>query len=331
MSKGIQKSSFGHLLDGTEIDIYTLTNANGLSCKIMTYGGIITEIRTPDRNGKFANIVLGYDRLEDYLEGKDYRGAIIGRVANRIRNAEFKLGGKTYKLAANDGPNHLHGGIRGFDKRVWVADPDLAGEDVTLNLEYTSPDKEEGYPGTLKVRITYFLTDLNELTTIYFASTDQPTPVNLTNHPYWNLAGHGDILQHELTISADEHTPMDSQFIPTGEFEWVEGTDFDFRTPTRIGRRMTSGYNANYLIKGKEGVAFAARARDPDSGRVLKLFSSQLGLQFYTGAYLKQPFTGFCLEAQSYPNSVNQGNFPPCILSPGEFYNHSTTCAFSTQ
>jgi aldose 1-epimerase len=331
VSKGIQKSSFGQLPDGTEIDLYTLTNANGLSCKIITYGGTITEINTPDREGKFANIVLGYDRLEDYLEGKDYRGAIIGRVANRIANASFTLDGKTYPLAANDGPNHLHGGIRGFDKRVWKAKSLVSPEGVSLALNYTSPDNEEGYPGTLQVHVVYTLGDTNALSFHCYVKTDQPTPVNLTSHTYWNLAGFGDILRHELTVAADDYTPMDSQHIPTGKIEWVAGTPFDFRSPTAIGSRRSLGYNTNYAFKRDEGaMVHAARVREPQSGRVMDLVTDQFGLQFYSGEFLSRPYTGFCLETQNFPDAVHRNNFPSAILAPGEDYFHSAIYYFST-
>ena len=332
MSKGIQKSSFGQLPDGTEIDLYTLTNANGLSCKIITYGGTITELQVPDREGKFANIVLGYDRLEDYLEGRDYRGAIIGRVANRIANASFTLNGKTYPLAANDGPNHLHGGFRGFNKRVWNAKPWADSKGVSLGLDYTSPDNEEGYPGILWIGVIYMLTDANELYLTYSARTDKSTPVNLTSHPYWNLVGNGDILGHELTITADDYTPLNSQHIPTGKIESVEGTPFDFRSPLAIGSRFgQSGYNANYVLKSPNGgLVVAARAKEPESGRVLELFTNQPGLQFYSGAFLSQPFTGFCLETQNFPDAVHHENFPSVILPAGKVYRRWTTCRFST-
>jgi aldose 1-epimerase len=340
VSKGIQKSSFGQLPDGTEIDLYTLTNANGLSCKITTYGGTVTEIQTPDREGRFANIVLGYDRLEDYLKGKDYRGAIIGRVANRIANASFTLNGKTYPLAANDGPNHLHGGLRGFDKRVWRARTSSNPDHVGLFLQYTSPDNEEGYPGSLNASVIYILSDKNILYVTYGAKPDQPTPVNLTNHSYWNLAGHGDILRHELTVFADDYTPMNNQYIPTGDIESVAGTPFDFRSPTPIGRRFDRladkppGYNVNYAFNQHgRAMPVVARVREPESGRVLNLQTNQAGLQFYSGTFLSQPYTGFCLETQKFPDAVHHNNFPSVILDPnepGETYFHVTMCQFST-
>ena len=334
MRKGIQKSRFGKLADGTEIEIYTLTNANGLSCKITNYGAILTEVHTPDSAGKFANIILGFGDLKGYLEDKSYLGATIGRVTNRIAKARFTLNGKTYNLAANDGPNHLHGGIRGFNQQVWRAEPNP--DRVELRLGYTSPDMEEGYPGKVRVEVSYELTDANELRLTYKATTDQPTLVNMTNHAYWNLAGHGDILRHELTVAADEHTPLDSQNLPSGKIASVQGTPFDFRTPTAIGSRFNqfdktpAGYDANYVLKREKGaMVFVARARDPESGRVLELWTDQPGMQLYTAHYLPRPCTGFCLETQNYPDAINQPNFPTPILKPGETYLHRTTHRFS--
>jgi aldose 1-epimerase len=252
VAASVEKSIFGRMPDGTEIEQYTLTNANGLSCKIITYGGTMTELRAPDRNGQFANIVLGYAKLEEYLAGEDYRGAIIGRVANRIAGASFTLDGKTCKLPANDGTNHLHGGLRGFDKRIWKAHW-IAGTGAAVALNYTSTDGEEGYPGKVQVRCMYAWAD--DVLNIHFtAQTDEPTPVNLTTHPYWNLAGGGDILGHEMTIMAEQYTPMNSAHIPIGKIESVKGTCFDFRTPRAIGSRLSQlkeqppGYNANYVL-----------------------------------------------------------------------------------
>lgn len=336
MSKGIEKSGFGRLPSGTEIDLYTLTNANGLSCKIITYGGTITELRAPDRHGNFGNIVLGYDRLEGVLADTAYKGAIVGRVANRIAGASFKLNGKTYKLAANNGPNHLHGGLRGFDKQVWTAEPETVEKNVGLILRHTSPDGDEGYPGNLTVMALFVLTDANELCLSYLAETDKPTPVNLTSHPYWNLAGQGDILGHELVVAADDYTPMDRNQIPTGEIKTLEGTPYDFAKPALIGSRFSDlpgepkGYDTNYILnKTEEAVAFAARAIDAGSGRVLELWTDQPGMQFYTGTYLDKPWTGFCLEPQIYPDAIHHSNFPDCVLNPGQTYNHHTICRFS--
>jgi len=332
MRKGIQKSSFGRLQDGSEIDLYTLTNENGLRCQIATYGGIITRLETPDRAGRLANIVLGYDRLEEYETGKAYLGAIIGRVASRIGGARFTLDGKTFALAANDGRNHLHGGVRGFDRRVWQAAPD----GNSLRLQYTSADGEEGYPGTLHVAVTYALNDANELSLDYEAVTDQPTPVNLTSHPYWNLAGEkeaGDILGHELTVAADSYTPGDAEYILTGEIKPVEGTPLDFRSPAVTGSR-SSQHNTNYVLRQTAGRSvFAAKVREPQSGRALEIWTDQPCLQFYSGFFLSgkhAPSSGLCLETQNFPDAVNHGNFPSTILRPGETYRHRTVCRFST-
>jgi aldose 1-epimerase len=284
-----------------------------------------------------ANILLGYDSLQGYLDGKFYMGAIIGRVANRIANASFLLNGKTYTLAANDGPHHLHGGIRGFDKCVWRADSPSDGDRAELRLRYTSPDNEEGYPGTLRIEAAYALTDANELRVTFQAATDEPTPVNLTTHPYWNLSGKGDILRHELTLAADHYAPVDSQFIPIGNIQAVTGTPFDFRLPTPMGARFSQltcnprGYAETYALKNDGGaLTFAARVRDPQSGRVLELWTQQPGLVFYTGSFLNPPWTAFCLEAQNFPDALHHDNFPSCILMPGQMYRHETVCRFST-
>lgn len=337
MSKGIQKSSFGRLPDGTEIDLYTLTNANGLTCKIMNYGATIVEIQTPDRNGKFANIILGYDTLEEYVNGKDYRGAVIGRVANRIRGASFELAGKTYKLAANDGPNHLHGGVRGFDKRVWRVVEHPPFEGLALALHYTSSDNEEGYPGDLQVKVMIGLNDENMLLFDYHASTSKPTPVNLTHHPYWNLTGEGNILDHDLMIAADRYTPLDGQHLPKGVIEAVNGTPFDFKSPARIGSRLhllpcdPPGYNTNYVFSEKlHHPHLAALAAESKTGRMLELRTDQPGLQFYSGTYLPVPFSGFCLETQGFPDAVHHNNFPSIILKAGDVYRHRTMCRFAT-
>lgn len=337
LGKGIQKSSFGRLADGTEIELYTLTNSGGMSCKIITYGGIVTEVLARDREGKLGNIVLGHERLEDYVADTAYLGAIIGRVANRIANASFELNGKTYTLTANEGENHLHGGVSGFNRRVWRATPLPHVEDASIALEYCSPDGEEGYPGTLNVKVTFALTDQNELCLTYKATTDQPTPVNLTSHPYWNLAGGGDILGHELTVLSDFHTAFDRYNIPTGKMEKVDGTPLDFRKPAKIGNRLCKlegnppGYNVNYVLKPtKNGLALAAHAQDRASGRTLEIWTDQPGLQFYSGTYLSKPYAGFCLEPQKHPDSVNKRYFPSCIAEPGNGYWHCTVCRFGT-
>lgn len=335
--------------DGKQVDLYTLTNKSGVVCKIMTYGGIITEIDVPDREGKTVDIVLGYDALSRYLEKSPYFGAIVGRVANRIAKGQFTLDGYTYTLATNNGPNHLHGGIRGFDKVVWQAEPITRENGVSLRLTYTSPDGEESYPGTLKAVVTYTLNEKNELRIDYEATTDKPTPVNLTNHSYWNLAGEGDILDHVVTIAADRYTPVDNGLIPTGEIKPVKGTPMDFTSPTGIGSRFDQltnkppGYDHNFVLNsgGKE-FAFAARVRDPKSGRVLEVWTDQPGVQFYSGNFLDGSLKGkggksyvrhaaFCLETQQFPDFVNHPNFPQNILKPGQTYHQSTVFRFSTQ
>jgi aldose 1-epimerase len=329
MGKGMQKSSFGASRDGREIHLYTMTNAHGLRCSVATYGATLTELRAPDREGRWANLILAYPRLEDYENGKAYLGAIIGRVANRIGQARFVLDGKTYALAANDGRNHLHGGLRGFDKRVWEAEP----SENALRLRYTSADGEEGYPGTLQVTATYTLTDANELVLDCEAETDQPTPVNLTSHPYWNLAGEGDILGHELTVASDCYTPCDGEFVPTGKLKSVAGTPFDFRRAAAIGSQIGAGHNTNYVLRRDPGrTVWVACVKERSKGRVMEVLTDQPGLQFYTGTFLKgvhQPYAGFCLETQGFPDAVNHANFPSVILRPGEIYRHKSVCRFS--
>ncbi len=349
MHKTIQKSSFGALPDGTPVDLYTLTNTHGVICKIITYGGIITEIDAPDRNGQVADIVLGYETLPEYLKRSPYFGAIVGRVANRIGKGQFTLDGHTYKLAINNGPNHLHGGIRGFDKVVWKAEPATRDDGVSLRLTYTSPDGEEGYPGTLKVMVVYTLNEKNELRIDYEATTDEATPVNLTNHTYWNLAGEGEILDHVVTMAADSYTPVDDGLIPTGEIKPVKGTPMDFTSAAAIGSRINEltgkprGYDHNYVLNsGGKGLAFAVRVHDPKSGRSLELWTDQPGVQFYTGNFLDGSIKGkggksygqhaaFCLETQQFPDFMNHPNFPQSTLRPGQTYHQSTFYRFSAQ
>jgi aldose 1-epimerase len=347
----VTKSAFGTTPSGQAVSLYTLTNANGIELRTMDYGGIITSLRTPDRNNAFADIVLGYDSLAGYLKTTPYFGALVGRYANRIAKGHFTLDGKTYTLAVNNGKNALHGGLVGFDKVVWQAQSfDSAGK-VGVVFTYTSKDGEEGYPGTLQARVSYTLDDRNQLTIDYGATTDRATPVNLTNHSYFNLAGagSGDILTHEITIDADRYTPVDSTLIPTGTLQPVAGTPFDLRKPTAIGAHIAEpdaqltiagGYDHNFVLnRSGEGITHAAHVVDPSSGRTLDVATTQPGIQFYTGNFLDGTITGkggkvyarrfgFCLETQHYPDSPNQPTFPTTILKPGQTYHSQTVFTF---
>jgi len=346
---GLEQLSFGKTREGTPVDLYVLANAHGMKAKIMTYGAIITELHAPDRDGKLDDVVLGFDNLEDYLKGHPFFGAIAGRVANRIAKGRFTLDGKEYKLATNNGPNALHGGLKGFDKAVWQAVVSTNGDAVKLT--YVSKDGEEGYPGTLKAALTYQLTNENELKIHYEATTDKATPVNLSNHTYFDLEGAkaGDILGHELMIAADKYTPVDDTLIPTGEIKAVKGTPLDFTTPTPIGARIEqmkgnpSGYDHNFVLRGGgKSLALAVRAYEPKTGRVMEMYTTEPGVQFYTGNFLDgsqkgvggvvyQKHHGFCLEAQHFPDSVNHPNFPSIILRPGETYRQTTVYKFSAK
>jgi aldose 1-epimerase len=348
---GITSHPFGKTADGRPVTMFVLTNANGLELRAMTYGGIITSLKVPDRSGAMGDIVLGFDRIDDYLKDHPYFGAIVGRYGNRIAGGQFTLDGRTYALAKNNGPNHLHGGRRGFDKFVWAAAPAASGAAVTFSR--TSPDGEEGYPGTLDARVTYTLTDSNELVVEYQATTDKPTPVNLTQHSYFNLTGDaaGDILGHELMIRADRFTPVDATLIPTGALAPVQGTPFDFRQPAAIGARINDPHEQ--LVKGKgydhtfvlnrsgEGLEPAARVVEPKTGRTLDVSTTEPGVQFYTGNFLDGTLrgkggrtyaqrTGFCLETQHFPDSPNQPAFPSTILRPGQQYFTKTVIIFGT-
>lgn len=346
MKTGIQKSTFGKLPDGTSVDLYTLANKNGLVAKVTNYGTIITELHVPDRRGRLGDIVLGFDNLKQYLDKHPYFGATVGRVANRIAKGRFTLDGATYQLAVNNGPNHLHGGLVGFDKKVWKTE--LQGGSA-LKFSYSSRDGEEAYPGKLEVTVVMTLTDENELRIDYTATTDKPTPVNLTNHSYFNLLGQGEVLDHELLLSADSFTPTDSTLIPTGEIKPVKGTALDFRTSKAIGSQIEQvgneegGYDHNFVINnGGRGLALAARVCEPQTGRVLEVHTTQPGVQLYTANYLDGSLRGkngvvygrqtaFCLETQHFPDSVNHPNFPSTILRPGETYRQTTVHKFSTQ
>lgn len=347
----LKEEPFGKTADGQEVKIYTLTNKNGLVAKVMTYGALLTELHVPDRNGVLADVVLGFDNLAAYLTCSTYFGATTGRVANRIAKGKFTLDGKEYKLATNNGLNHLHGGLVGFDKRIWKAKEVPADSGRSVKFTYRSADGEEGYPGNLDVDVTYTLTSENELKIEYKAVTDKPTPINLTNHSYFNLAGAGSgtILDHELTLIADHYTPVDETGIPTGEIAAVEGTVMDFTKPTTIGARIEQlignpgGYDHNYVLNSQNGtMAPAARVYEPKSGRVLEVLTTEPGVQLYTGNYLDGTVTGkggkvykkrygLCLETQHYPDSVNQPGFPTTILGPRMTYRQTTIHRFSTQ
>jgi aldose 1-epimerase len=346
----VQKMAYGKTPDGTAVDEYVLTNRSGVKAKVITYGAILTELHVPDKDGKLTDVVLGFDNLEGYLSGHPFFGATVGRYANRIAKGRFTLDGKEYKLATNNGPNALHGGDKGFDKKVWKAEP-VAGKNA-VRFTYTSPDGEEGYPGALTAEVVYTLTDDNAVRLDYKATADKPTPVNLTNHSYFNLAGpaSGDILGHVLMINADKYTPTDDTLIPTGEIKPVKGTPFDFTTPTPIGARIKEikadpvGYDLNYVLRdgGGREPALAARVSEPKTGRVMEVLTTEPGIQFYSGNFLDgklkgkggvvyKQYQGFCLEAQHFPDSVNQPKFPPVILRPGETYTQTTVYRFSAK
>jgi aldose 1-epimerase len=351
MKPTAEKNSFGKTKDGTPVEQFVLTNSHGIKAKIMTYGAILTELDVPDRQSQVGDVVLGFDNLDAYLAGHPHFGATTGRVANRIAKGRFILDGKEYRLALNNGPNSLHGGLKGFDKVVWKGEPKETPDAVGVQLTYVSPDGEEGYPGNLTTVVTYSLTDQNELRIDYKATTDKPTPVNLTNHSYFNLAGpeSGDILNHELMIEADGYTPADDTQIPTGEIRSVKGTPFDFTKPTPIGARIaqitdkTGGYDHNFVLRSKgKKLALAARAYEPKTGRVMEMYTTEPGVQLYTansldgklkgkGGVAYQKRQAFCLEAQHFPDSVNHPDFPSVILRPGQTYTQTTVYKFSVK
>ncbi len=342
---------FGKTADGQAVQIYTLRNAKGVEARVMTYGGIIVSLRTPDRAGRSEDIVLGFDSLPPYLTNTSYFGAIIGRYGNRIGHHSFTLDGKKYVLPANDGPNTLHGGVRGFDKRVWTAQPCARAHERGVILKYTSADGEEGFPGRLATTVTYTLNDANQLIVDYAATTNKPTPVNLTQHSYFNLkgAGNGTVLEHQAMIAASHFTPVDSVLIPTGRIAPVAGTPFDFRTPTAIGARIDQpdpqlknghGYDHNWVLDRKgAGLGLAARVVEPTTGRTLEVRTTEPGVQFYTGNFLDGTVHGkggkayvrrgaFCLETQHFPDSPNKPSFPSTILRPGQQYRSRTVFTF---
>jgi aldose 1-epimerase len=346
----VSRAPFGRMPDGAAVESFTLRNAHGIEVRAITYGAIIVSLRVPDRAGRFDDVVLGHDDLAGYLRHPSYFGAVVGRYGNRIAKGRFALDGKTYTLATNNGPNHLHGGVKGFDKVVWKGEPASTADGASVTFRYTSPDGEEGYPGTLSVRVTYTLTDRDELRFEYAATTDKPTHVNLTQHSYFNLSGAGtDILGHELTIDADHFTPVDAALIPTGEIASVTGTPLDFRRPTAIGARIGQdheqlrfgrGYDHNFVLRrSREGLVHAARVVDPRSGRSLDIQTTEPGVQFYSGNFLDGSVTGkggtvyahrsgLCLETQHFPDSPNQPGFPSTILRPGAEYRSKTVLTF---
>lgn len=349
----MEKKDFG-VAGSTPVHLYTLKNANGMEISVTNYGGILTSVKVPDASGAFADVVLGFDSLDGYLGRHPYLGAIIGRYSNRIANGRFTLNGKEYVLATNNGPNALHGGLEGFDKKVWQAEEVTTSNGPGLRLTYVSPDGEEGYPGTLTVNVTYSLSNENQIQIDYRATTDTDTVLNLTNHSYFNLkgAGNGTILDHEVLINADRFTPVDAGLIPTGEFRSVEGTPFDFRAATAIGERIDAdeeqiklggGYDHNYILNGSSGsLRLAARVKEPSSGRVMEVLTDQPGMQFYTGNFLDgsvigkggiayEKRFGFCMETQHYPNSPNRDVFPSTVLKAGDTFTTTTIYRFSTE
>ena len=344
----VSKATFGKTASGKEIDIYTCVNINGLVLKIMTYGAIVVSVEIPDRDGKLSNVNLGFESLDSYLAGHPYFGATIGRYCNRISKGKFSLNGKKYTLATNDGSNHLHGGEKGFDKVVWDARSFVDKSGAGIEFNYRSPNGEEGYPGNLEVSVVYTLTNNNELMVEFSATSDMPTPVNLTNHNYWNLGGvgSGNILNHELTIVANQYLDVNNNLIPTGKLLDVKGTPFDFTTPKTVGEHIKSipkieglpqGYDHCFVLPDEsKNLKFAARVKDSVSGRSMEIYTTQPGIQFYSGNFLDgkpesggyKQYDGFCLETQHFPDAPNQPKFLSTILIPGEKYNHLTIHRF---
>ena len=345
-SMSVNTESFGQTPDGRQVDLYTLANANGLRARIINYGAILVSLEVPDRNGNPADIVLGYDNLDEYLNRGGLFGAVVGRYANRIGGAKFVLDGVEYELVANNRPNHIHGGKIGFAKVVWRLE-DIKAEDrqAAVKLSYVSQDGEEGYPGNLACSVTYTLTDENELKIGYEAETDKATVLNLTNHSYFNLAGHGagDVLGHVLMLNADKYTVFDDALIPTGEIRSVKATPFDFTTATPIGARIGevgAGYDQNYVLNGGGSPALCARVSEPTSGRVMEVRTTEPGVQLYTANWSNKSVTGkagqvygnhggFCLETQHYPDSPNKPDFPSVVLKPGQKFTSVTVFEFS--
>jgi aldose 1-epimerase len=353
LAKPAEKTAFGKTPDGQNVDLYTLTNKNGMQVAITNFGGTVVRIAVADRQGKMDDVVLGYDSLDGYVKDTAYFGAVIGRYGNRIAQGKFVLDGTTYTLARNNGENSLHGGIKGFNKAVWQAREVATNDGPSVELTYLSKDGEEGYPGNLNVKVLYTLTDRNELKIDYTATTDKKTVLNLTNHSYFNLnPGGSDVLQHVLMIQADKFTPADAGLIPTGELRSVARTPFDFRKPTAIGARIEQddeqlklgkGYDHNFVLNGKgNGLELAARVVEPTTGRLLEVLTSEPGVQFYSGNSLDGSTVGksgktygrrsaFCLETQHFPDSPNHPKFPSTELKPGEKYHTTTIYRFRAQ
>ncbi len=348
------RSAYGTLPDGQAVEAFTFGNASGMEVQAITYGGIITTLRVPDRNGRLDDVVLGHDNLQGYLDKSPFFGCIVGRYGNRIGKGQFTIDGQAYTLPINNGENHLHGGPQGFDKKNWKAEPFERADAVGVVFTHTSPDGDMGYPGTLAIEVTYTLTADNTLRFDYKATTDKATPVNLTQHTYFNLAGagSGDVLGHEVQMQADRYTPVDKGLIPTGELASVDGTPFDFRQPTAIGARIDAdhpqiafggGYDHNVVfVRIGTGLERVVRVHEPTTGRTMDVSTTQPGTQFYTGNFLDGTITGkggkvygrragFCLETQHFPDSPNKPEFPSTILRPGETYEQSTAYTFGTR
>lgn len=347
----LEKKSFGKTAQGRTVEQYVLADGRGVTVKIITYGAIITSVQTPDRTGRPGEITLGFDTLEPYLAGHPFFGALCGRVANRIAQGKFSIDGHTYHLATNNGPNHLHGGNVGFDKAVWSAEAFTDAKAVGVRLTHRSPDGDEGYPGNLAATVIYTLTADSELKIDYTATTDKATPVNLTNHTYWNLAdgGRSDVLQHVLTLHADRYLPVDEALIPTGELKSVVGTPMDFTRPTAIGARLNDvpgepkGYDHCYVLNkdDEHSLGLAARVEEPRSGRVMEVYTTEPALQLYTANFLDGSIHSrgaaygrhhaFCLEAEHYPDAINQPAFPSTLLKPRQTYRQTTVHKFREQ
>jgi aldose 1-epimerase len=362
-TSSVTQAPFGTTTDGMAVTVYTLTNASGMEMRVTNFGGIVVSLRVPDRNHQLGDVVLGFDSLPSYETVSPYFGALVGRYANRIANGHFTLDGKTYTLAKNNGPNTLHGGVTGFDKHVWTAEPFQKHDSVGLVLKRTSPDGEENFPGNLTVTATYTLTDSNDVIFDYRATTDKPTPINLTQHSYFNLAdgGRTNVLGHVVTINADSFTPDDSTQIPTGEIRSVAGTPFDFRQPTAVGARIDQsdpqlavgkGYDHNFVLRKDSApisstdttlaMTLAATVYEPTNGRVMQIYTSEPGLLMYSGNYLDGTLkgkngvvyghrSGLAMETGHYPDSPNQPNFPSTILRPGQQYHSRTIYKFSSR